>query len=167
MVRRLLILSAAVLLAACDFGDGDNAPLETYSAEEMQGRADRRAASPKAAIYGKKYQIIEAVIDGRGVPIGNARVHITLEDHAVQGWDGCYKFKGGGIFSPSGYEYSFLDSGAFDAQEYECVKGEERWMGLYEFEGRVWKLSLDQDILTMTEYYGKPYTFRLRPLSDL
>lgn len=173
LVAVLLLCTAA--LPGCDaFGTGDNAPTVFDSAEEKAARDQRRSESPGTAIYGKPYVFIDAMINGETLaPDSTPPPRIVLEDRLVKGWDGCHAISAmAGIFSPSGYEFSLLDSGplqdAEKAERYPCSEpNEQPWMALYELENRVWSLSIDDDgVLQMKDYNGEPYAFRLRPAPE-
>lgn len=169
------LLLLAVLPGCGEIGEGDNSPAAILDTpEEAAARAERRAASPGAQIYGQAYEFIDAVIDGRvSTPGGSEAPRITLEDRLVKGVDGCVAFSAmTGIFSPSGYEFSFMDSGplrsAQDSQAYPCSEpGREQWLDLFALENRVWSLSIDAaGVLTLKDYNGAPYSYRLRPAKD-
>lgn len=166
-------LIAILSLTACDFfGTGDNSPPVFDTEEERVDRAKRYEESPAKKIYGKYYQFISAKIDGKlSTPTSSTPPVLKLESQQVQGFDGCLGFStvSAGEFTPSGYEYTLLTSGPFksahhDPDNVNCGGDEARWMDVYQLEDKVWKLSIDESgILTMSEYDGAPYEFKLKP----
>jgi hypothetical protein len=164
-------LTLGWLVGCSEWGEGDNAPTIFDTPEEKAARDERRSQSPAVTIYGKPYVFVSAVIDGKqSVPDSDPPPRIILEDHLVKGSDGCHAISArAGIFTPSGYEFSLMESGPLQDEahlaQYPCTEpGRQRWPALRALEDRVWALSIDASgILEMKDYSGAPYRFRLQP----
>lgn len=171
LIKFSIISMLSLGLSSCDyFGEADNSPTILDSDEERAARAERRAESPGRKIHGKMYRFIDATIDGVTTsPANSGPAVLTLEEGLVKGTDGCSIFRGRGIFTPSGYEYTMRgerpnEGEPFKITELECDPGEAPFMPVYELDDRVWKLELKPDgMLIMTEYYDGSHIFRLRP----
>ena len=159
------VTAATFTLASCGFfGEGDNAPTIFDSDDERAARSERRAESPAVAINGEMYRIIDATIDGKiTTPDPQNIVVLTLSEGQIKGTDGCSTWKGTGIFTPSGYEYTTLDSDPFKIVKLDCDKGVP-FDPIYELHDRVWALDITPEgILVLTEYDTGNITFRLKP----
>lgn len=162
-------------LSGCDaFGTGDNAPTVFDTPQEQAARDERRSNSPAVAVYGKPYVFIDATINGENnAPTTVPSPRITLEDRLIKGFDGCHAISAEtGIFSPSGYEFSLMDSGPLlkpaQIERDSCAGAQSQpWMAMYALENRVWSLRIDaQGVLHLTDYEGGPDAFRLRAAED-